>query len=219
MQNAIMSPKSDLRRSQFTMTPLAAVAWPPRPRSWWACCSPGTRRDGAPLEELDGLAAAAGARVVGQLAPAPRGPRRRHLSRQRQGRGTHQPGRRHATPTWSSSTTTSSPGADPQPGTDRRREGPRPHRADPRHLRQPRPDARGPAGRRAGPVGIRHAAAEADVDPPLAAEEGGSDCADRAKNNWKTTAAWSNTASATCGASSTRSSTAASAKWLPGGAR
>ena len=39
----------------------------PRPRCWSACCCRAGRDDGAPLEELEGLAAAAGARVVGQM--------------------------------------------------------------------------------------------------------------------------------------------------------
>ena len=124
-----------------------------------------------PLEELEGLAEAAGAQVVGQLTqrrPAPdaatylgkgkveelQTPCR--LPRRRRDRLRQRPRR----------------GASPQPGEDPRAEGRRPHRADPRHLCHPGADLRGPAGRGAGPVGIRDAAAEADVDAPLPAGPG-----------------------------------------------
>ena len=53
-----------------------------------------------------------------------------------------------------------------------RRQGARPHRADPRHLRQQRPDVRSPPGGRAGPARVFAAAAEADVDPPVAHQDG-----------------------------------------------
>ena len=112
-----------------------------------------------------------------------------------------------------------SPGPNPQPGTGRRREGPRPHRVDPRHLRRPGRDPRSPAGRRTGPVGILHAAAEADVDAPVAAEEGrGPPRAGRKAVGRRPPpgrAADQRTAAASCG----RSSAAASARWPPAAAR
>ena len=99
---------------------------------------------GDPLEELEGLAATAGARVVGQLTQRRAGARRDHLSGQGQGRGAEAAGGRRRR----------------RRGHLRQRSQPRPRRAiwkrpsgvkvldrtraDSRHLRQPRADATRP---------------------------------------------------------------------------
>ncbi len=62
-----MSSKSDLRRSQFTLIPLDPGRLAPEAAVLVGVLLPGRTPDGAPLEELDGLAAAAGTRVVGQI--------------------------------------------------------------------------------------------------------------------------------------------------------
>ncbi len=61
---------------------------------------PDRKPHGPPLEELEGLAATAGVRVVGQLTQRREAPDADHLSRPRQGRGADALGRRQATPTW-----------------------------------------------------------------------------------------------------------------------
>jgi GTP-binding protein HflX len=66
-----MSSRSDLRRSQFTFTQLdgndGAGGRTPEAAVLVGVLLPGRSYDGAPLDELEGLAAAAGARVVGQI--------------------------------------------------------------------------------------------------------------------------------------------------------
>ncbi len=98
-----------------------------------------------PLEELEGLARTAGARVVGQLTAAARSAGRDHLPRQRQGRG-------------AASRSSQADDADVvifdndlSPAQTRnlekaaRRQGARSHRADPRHLRHAAPRRTRPA--------------------------------------------------------------------------
>ena len=63
-----------------------------------------------------------------------------------------------------------------------RGQGARPQRGDPRHLRHPRPDGRVAAAGGTGAARILAAAAQADVDPPVAAE-GRRDRAARAGRN------------------------------------
>ena len=170
-------------------------------RSWSGVLLPGRPpRAEPPLEELEGWPTPPAPRVVGQLTQRREAPDattylgkgkvdelKRLVGRRRRRRGDLRQ--------------RSQPRPNPQPGKGHRREGPRPHRVDPRHLRQPGPDARGPAGRRIGAIGIRHAAAEADVDAPLAAEARAWGSAGRAKSSWKSTAAWSRTGSTTCAGS------------------
>ena len=94
----------------------------------------------------------------GQADAAPRSPRRDDLSGQGKGAGTDRPGPRR-NGRRDHLRQRSQPRPDPQSGEGHRAEGARPHGVDPRHLRQPGPDARGPPGGRAGPVGIPDAAA------------------------------------------------------------
>ena len=208
----------DLRRSQFTLTALERGGVPSEAAVLVGVLLPGRSCDGAPLEELEGLAAAAGTRVVGQLVQRREAPdaatylgkgkveeltslAARH--RRRRGHLRQRP----------------EPRADPQPGEDRRREGPRPHRVDPGHLRRAGRDARGPPGRRAGPVGIRHAAAEADVDPPVAAEEGRGPARTGRKATGRRPPPGRAADQRPAAANRERSSAAASARWRRGGAR
>ena len=81
--------------------------------------------------------------------------------------------------------------ADPQPREAARGQGGRSHRGDPGYLRDARPDARGPSSSRAGATGIRHAAAEANVDPPFAVQGGHRRPRALAKSSSRKTAGWS----------------------------
>ena len=130
-----------------------------------------TRIDDDPLDEIRGLAKTAGLHVAGtmlqkrqqvdiatyigsgkveelkELVAGSRGRRRRLRQRPR-------------------------PRPDAKPREGPRGQGRRPDRGDPRHLRHPRPDPRGPPPGGAGPARVRDAPAQADVDPPLALQGG-----------------------------------------------
>ena len=143
-----------------------------------------------PLDELAGLAETAGAHVVGRLTQRRPTPGHHHLSRQGQSRRVASILCEQTTPTSSSSITTSTQ-PDPQSGKSHELQGSRSNRADPRHLRQPSPDASSSTLGRTGSIAILAAAAEADVDPLVAYQGRASACAGLAKSSWKSTAGWS----------------------------
>ena len=127
------------------------------------------RREVEPLDELEGLAETAGVEVVGHLTQR----RERPDAATYLGKGKVEELRLLVEATDADVVIFDN---DLGPAQTRNLEkalgcqGARPHRADPRHLRQPGADLPGPAGGRTGPARIRAAAAQADVDAPVAPE-------------------------------------------------
>ena len=104
---------------------------------------PGRSCDGAPLEELEGLAAAAGTRVVGQMVQRREAPdAATYLGKGKVEELTGLAAATDADVVIFDNDLESR--ADPQPGEGRRREGPGPHRVDTRYLRLAGADATRP---------------------------------------------------------------------------